>query len=64
MNSVSLVTMTTAAKVTIATMKMTNFSPQKQTFGPGAITSMGLHEIFSLIYVHISVHNQAILGGC
>ena len=54
-----LVTMTT---VTMATIKISNFLPQNHIFGPGAIASKGLHGIFSLIYVHISVTNQAVLG--
>ena len=60
---VFFVTMTPLAMVTMATMAMCNISPQKYIFGPGAIASKGLHEIFSLTYVHISLPNQAILGG-
>ena len=54
--------MTTVAMLTMATMAMAIFSPQKQIFGPGAIASKGLNEILSLKYVHIMVTNQAMVG--
>ena len=52
--------MTTVAMVTMATMKISNVSPQKHIFGPGVTASKGLHEMFSLIYVLNNVPNQAI----
>ena len=36
--------MTTLAMVTMATMKVSNFSPKNHIFGPGAIASKGLYE--------------------
>ena len=48
--------------VTMATMEMNNFAPQNHIFGRGTTASKGLHELFSVIYVHISVRNQDIFG--
>ncbi len=52
--------MTTVAMVTMASEKMSHFAPENHTFGPGAIDSKVSHEILSLIYVPLSVPNQAI----
>ena len=59
-----LLAMTTVTIVTMATTKMSHSSPQKHILDPGAIASKDLHGIFSLIYAHICVRNQAVLGHC
>ena len=41
---------------------MSDFAPQNYIYGPDAIASKGLHGLFSVIYIHISVHNQDVLG--
>ena len=53
-----LETMTTVAMVTMATMEIGHFSPQNYVFDPSVLND--LHEVFSMIYVHIGVPNQPI----
>ena len=61
-HNIFVVTMITVAMVTMAAMEMSIFGPQNHKFGPGAIASKRLHEIYSLIFVYIGVLNLAILG--